>query len=233
MTNNSTNKELSNPDLTFLQNLERYAYGYIMLVICLSGILGNILAFAVLSRKSMRSSNTAVYLRCLAVVDTCVLLFAIFRYNSYYVLLPEEVMMNSIFFFDPYVQVYIVPFFWIFLGMSSLVTMNLSLERYLAIRWPLAVKQSCTVLMVRGCIVLIFLLVFFITFPNFLCYNILRVPFKDRSVVVVKVTNEYLDAKAYLHIYNYYIIPIFWYMVPWVVVAIVNVLLSIQVRIFK
>jgi hypothetical protein len=59
--------------------LRSYAYGYLMLIICISGFLGNVMALTVLSRRSMRSSNTATYLRCLAAVDAIVLLLAVFR----------------------------------------------------------------------------------------------------------------------------------------------------------
>ena len=81
---NSSHKRLVPHDLVFLQNLQRYAYGYVMLITCAAGVLGNVLAFAVLSRKSMRASTSATYLRCLAAVDTCVLVLAIFRYTGFY-----------------------------------------------------------------------------------------------------------------------------------------------------
>lgn len=76
---NSSHSLVMPDNLVFLQNLQRYAYGYVMLITCAAGILGNALAFAVLSRKSMKSSTSATYLRCLAAVDTCVLALAIFR----------------------------------------------------------------------------------------------------------------------------------------------------------
>lgn len=76
---NSSHEHVVPHDLVFLQNLQRYAYGYVMLITCAAGVLGNVLAFAVLSRKSMRASTSATYLRCLAAVDTCVLVLAIFR----------------------------------------------------------------------------------------------------------------------------------------------------------
>lgn len=228
--NNSTSGHSTEPDVTFLQNLRRYAYGYIMFTTCLVGIFSNILAFAVLSRKSMRSSNTAVYLRCLAAVDSCVLLLAIFRYQSYFILLPEKDIITSIFQLNPYVQVYLTPFFWIFLGMSSFTTFSLSLERYLAVRWPLTLKQTCTMTTVACCLGGITLTVFLITFPQFLCYKIEKAVFRNTHIVVAKLTNDYLDAHAYMQAYDHYILPIFWYMVPWFAVATFNTLLSIEVH---
>ncbi|KAK7482276.1 hypothetical protein BaRGS_00026519 [Batillaria attramentaria] len=217
-------------DKTFFQNLQRYVYGYIMLIICGAGVMGNILAFAVLSRKSMRSSNSATYLRCLAAVDACVLLLAILRYRSYYVLLEEASVIDMVLTFDPYVQVYVTPFFWVALGVSSFITLSLSIERYLAIRWPLTLKQRCTKSMVWVCIALIITAVFLVTFPHFLCYKLENAQFGNMSIVAIKLINTYLDARAYLHAYNNYILPIIWYMVPWVIVAVFNILLSIQVQ---
>ena len=48
-------------------------------MLLLVGILGNCVSFVVWSRKRMRVTNSSVYLRILAVVDTCVLLIATLR----------------------------------------------------------------------------------------------------------------------------------------------------------
>ena len=66
-------------DVILQQRLQRYAYGYVMLVLCVTGLLGNMMTFAVLSRKTMRTSSTALYLRSLAVADALVLVLAVFR----------------------------------------------------------------------------------------------------------------------------------------------------------
>ena len=48
-------------------------------VLLLVGVLGNCVSFVVWSRKRMRVTNSSVYLRILAVIDTCVLLIATLR----------------------------------------------------------------------------------------------------------------------------------------------------------
>ena len=54
---------------------------------------------------------------------------ALCRYRSYYILLSDREVMDVIVYFDRFVQVYVVPFFFISLGLSSFITLSLSLER--------------------------------------------------------------------------------------------------------
>ena len=56
--------------------------------------------------------------------------FALCRYRSYYILLSDNDVMDVIMYFDRFAQVYVVPFFFISLGVSSFITLSLSLERY-------------------------------------------------------------------------------------------------------
>ena len=58
------------------------------------------------------------------------------------------------------------------------------------------------------------------TYNNYLC-----VP----QVAAVVLSDRYVQARPYLHTYNNYLLPIVWYMAPWVIVAVVNVLLALQV----
>ncbi|XP_076440964.1 uncharacterized protein LOC143280216 [Babylonia areolata] len=221
-------------DVLFKQHVQRYAYGYLMLGVCLAGLVGNVLTFAVLSRKTMRCSSTATYLRSLALVDTCVLVLAVFRYRSYYVFMSEREVIRVIINFDRYVQVYVVPFFWISLGMSSYIILSLSLERYLVIRWPFTLLKTARVrwvTVVRCGTGAAVMLVWLLTLPLLLCYRVVRTSFRHLPVAAVLVTDRYLpNPRAYLHTYNHYLLPLAWYTGPWGLVAVVNALLFWQVR---
>ena len=102
--------------------------------------------------------------------------------------------------------------------------------RYLVIRWPFTLKKRCRVGTVRLCTVLAMAAVSLLTLPHFLSYTVHRTTFRTMRVAVVLLDNRYLDARAYLHTFNHYLMPIVWYMAPWLVVAVVNILLSMQVR---
>ena len=80
----------------------------------------------------------------------------------------------------------------------------------------------------RVCTALAMVLVVLLTLPHFLCYTVQRTTFRSRRVAAVLLDNHYLDARAYLHTYNHYLMPIIWYMAPWLIVAVVNVLLSLS-----
>lgn len=106
----------------------------------------------------------------------------------------------------------------------------LRVARYLVIRWPFTLKKRCRVGTVRLCTVLAMAAVSLLTLPHFLSYTVHRTTFRTMRVAVVLLDNRYLDARAYLHTFNHYLMPIVWYMAPWLVVAVVNILLSMQVR---
>ncbi|KAL8580375.1 hypothetical protein ACOMHN_037474 [Nucella lapillus] len=219
-------------DVVFKQHVQRYAYGYLMLAVCGIGLVGNLLTLAVLSLRTMRSSRTtAAYLRSLAALDACVLVLAVFRYRSYYVLLSEREVIEVIVNFDRYVQVYVVPFFWVSLAGSSYIVLSLSLERYLVIRWPFTLRKSRWVMVVRAGTGVAVAAIFLVTLPTMLCYRMRRTTFRGLQVAAVQVTDRYLShPREYLYVYNHYLIPLAWYAAPWAVVAVVNALLFRQVQ---
>lgn len=213
----------------FQARLFRIGYGYVLFTICFAGVCGNLLVFCVLTRKALRTSTTAVYLQVLALTDTLVLLTSIFRYKSYKVLLTEKANTDAVFHLDAYIEVYVEPFFWIFLGVSSFVTLLLSTERYLAVKYPLTVKRTCTVHLVSVCIVAVVLIVTVITIPIFFSYEIRHIMFHEIQTTIAYPTDFGIH-QHYVCTYTHYVLPLVWYMFPWLLLAIVNTLLALHVR---
>ncbi|XP_067660048.1 FMRFamide receptor-like [Haliotis asinina] len=213
----------------FQARVFRIGYGYVLFIICFAGVCGNMLVFCVLTRKALRTSTTAVYLQVLALTDTLVLITSIFRYKSYKVLLTEKVNTEAVFYLEPYIEVYVEPFFWIFLGVSSFVTLLLSTERYLAVKYPLTMKRTCTVQLVSVCIVAVILIVTIITIPIFLSYEIRHIMFHDIQTTIASATYFGIH-EHYVCTYTHYILPLVWYMFPWLLLAIINTLLALHVR---
>ena len=52
-------------------------------IICILGVIGNLLAFLVFSRKKFESSSFSVYFRFLAVSDTVAVLYSINNFLKY------------------------------------------------------------------------------------------------------------------------------------------------------
>lgn len=226
-----TTNPLEPEDLTegiFRLRLDRIVYSIILNIIIAAGILGNTLAFIILTRKSIRSTTTSVYLRLLALADILVLVTAIFRYKTYKILL-RSCMDVSVFFFDPYVEVYIEPFHWISLGMSSFITLALSVERYVAVKYPLAIKHTSKLTVVRVCTAVVLFTAIYLTLPNFFTYSVSWVQFENTTVAIAQLT-PFGNSSQYMCLYHEYIIPICWYLLPCYILTSLNFLLCIKVQ---
>ena len=221
---------LQDPDMVkFKADLSRIGEGYLLFVLCLFGMVGNVLAFVTFSTKSVRKSTTSVYLRALAIADVFVLLTALFRYKSYKIFLTEENELDSVFFFDAYAEVYIEPLHWISLGSSSFITIALSLERYMAVKFPLFTKRSCSIPVVLTCITMIVITVISITSPNFASYEVVQIDFIGITAHVASLTKFGFESLFPCSFHNY-IVPILWYIIPATFLTILNILLSVHVQ---
>ena len=216
--------------ILFRIELWRVAHGYILFPLCVLGIVGNILSVVILNRKAVRSSSIAVYLRCLAVADLLVLITAIFRYRCYKLFLDDTGEIWTVYHFDPYIQVYVEPLHWIALGSSSFITLTLSIERYLAVRYPVEIKHSCTTTLVWAVVGFIAIVTSVITIPNFFAYTVEPFQTDDNSSVFVAKLTDMGQRTLYHCTYHNYVLTFIWYLVPWVLLAIFSVLLSKHVR---
>ena len=102
------------------------------------GLCGNILSIVVLSRKRMRVFTTSVYLRFLAIVDSSVLLIAVLRDLIYYYTAIDVGELS-----DLTCKIY----FWLnynVTGLSCWLLCAITLDRLIAVRYPLWAKSHCT-----------------------------------------------------------------------------------------
>ncbi|XP_060077679.1 galanin receptor 2b-like [Ylistrum balloti] len=214
----------------FRIKLWKICHGYIMFILIVLGIVANILAFIILSRKSVRRTTIAVYLRALSLADTFVLITAFFRYNTYNLFLTEAQDTYMVLHYSAYLDIYVEPFHWIALGVSSFVTLTLSIERFLAIRYPLTIRRSCTPFLVRVCIIGIIAIVIILTLPNFFSFRVQKYHIANTSSLSVRVMTKLGRDTLYPCTYHVYIIPLLWYILPWILLATFNLLLFLQVR---
>lgn len=215
--------------LEFQADLRRIGEGYVIFTICCLGVIGNTLAFVTFSTKGIRNTTTSVYLRSLAIVDICVLITAVFRYKTYKMFLSDTDELNTAFHVDAYIEVYVEPLHWIALGSSSFITITLSLERYLAVKYPLTIKRRCNVKTVLFCVISVIFFSVVLTIPNFLSYEIIHFNFFAMSIAVATLT-DFGEMSHYPCVYHNYLVPILWYIVPAVFLSVINILLSIHVQ---
>ncbi|XP_033738210.1 FMRFamide receptor-like [Pecten maximus] len=214
----------------FRIKLWKICHGYIMFILIVLGVVANILAFIILSRKSVRRTTIAVYLRALSLADTFVLITAFFRYNTYKLFLTEAQDTYTVLHYSAYLNTYVEPFHWIALGVSSFVTLTLSIERFLAIRYPLTIKRSCTPFLVRVCITGIVAIVVILTSPNFFSFRVQEFHITNTSSIYVRVMTKLGRDTLYPCSYHIYVIPLLWYILPWIILTSLNLLLYLQVR---
>lgn len=227
--NDTATETMDTEMLKFRADLNRIGEGYLLFIFCVLGVFGNTLAFVTFSTKSVRTSTTSVYLRALAVADILVLITALFRYKTYKIFLSDDQDLDSVLHFDPYVEVYVEPFHWMALGSSSFITIVLSLERYMAVKFPLFTKRSCSVPVVVTCITLVVITAVAITCPNFASYEVLHQDFLGITVYYASITKFGSDTLFPCTFHNY-IVPILWYIIPAVLLTVLNIFLSVHVH---
>ena len=214
-----------------LKTLEKIFYGYLMNIVIVSGTFGNILSIIVWSSKNLRRSTTSRYLSALGVVDNLVLLTAIFRYKTYRIFINDVSEEKAVSEVEPYFEVYVEPFHWISLGLSSFYLVALTVERYLVVKFSLKIKPYCTINVPICVLLTITLAVVLLTIPTFLDYEIRRVHFEEWNITTIEIfPTEFKKNQIYTLIFHDFLIPILWYIVPWCILAVCNFLLVRHIK---
>jgi len=118
-----------------IASIEKY---YIPIFLCLS-LLGNSLCVCVFLRTKLRYLSSSIYLTALAISDIGVLMMIIINYLAMY---PDLNMINP----EIWVEIYkIVTCLSCFFRYTSVWLMvAFTVERYVAVRWPLLRRSLCT-----------------------------------------------------------------------------------------
>lgn len=146
-----------------------YIQGWTMLVGQIVGIFGNILNVLVLTQKNMRQqSSSHVYLGALAVTDIFMLASAI-PYAFGYAQKSSGVHSHTGFY--AHYICYTNGLQAAFIVTSIWITVALTIERFIAISWPLIAKRICTPSRARKFVPLIYLFGFIVNIPSFLRFT--------------------------------------------------------------
>ncbi|UJR22756.1 hypothetical protein I4U23_025788 [Adineta vaga] len=147
-----------------LHDIEVYGYRYVILTICIFGIVCNILNLCVLLQRRLKESPYT-YLTGLAIADVLTLI----SISPFSVVRGDYIRHETIFFaltrFES--QIY-MPLANYFGQVSIMITLALTIERYLFTTYPLRTRMFCKPRYARITIAIILFLCAFLSFPRFL-----------------------------------------------------------------
>ena len=146
--NNSTefeNEKLLNVSESSKEEIKtshiEFAYALLTCVICVLGMIGNIMSIIVLRKLNMKSSANTMLI-ALAIFDTCYVIGeALLNFNDivrYFNVLPEYE------FFIQCAFSWLLPIYCTAQIGSVYLTTGVTIERYLVICWPLKARYICT-----------------------------------------------------------------------------------------
>ena len=186
-----------------------------MPIIGVFGIIGNILSLIVLLNRKLRSSSTTVLLIGLAISD-CLFLVTMLIRKSTCIISRFDEMLSYEYFVTSFASMYYVN--TCFSRVSTLLVAVMSVERVIAVVFPLKVKLVSTKM--KMAITVVFVYLFTFAFLSLLLTQtkveyIAGTPFIKSSVF-------YLENQKFMDIYTQYITVTIFRWLPKVIVVVCN-----------
>jgi hypothetical protein len=158
---------------TTISTITQYGYAYIVPSICGFGIVCNIINLTVLLNKRLKESPYT-YLTGLATFDILTLLFTLSMtftrsqslWFSYEIDLIHDFIMLKL------EKRFFLPTANLFSPMSVLITVALTLERFLFTRFPMKASSFCLPEYARKVVFILFIAVFIFRIPVYLFYDV-------------------------------------------------------------
>lgn len=197
------------PDLTLAIYVGKICYKYIGPTICAIGILCNIMNLLVLTQRQLKESPYT-YLTGLALTDLGALSFSfIFMVFSY----PSKAYFWK--FYDSYIY---LPLTNVCVNSSVWITVVLTIERFLFVKYPLWAKAMCDRASAKFKNALIISIIFAINIPHF--FILKPVPIGNSTTQYTRVSTDFRHSHHYLYIRWFYSISI--HFVPLFILSVAN-----------
>ena len=198
-------------------------YGPLYIVVCIFGLIGNSLSFAVLHRYS-RSNVATFLLKALAVSDNMFLVTALFVQTLTAMLMSfgKEEVLEPIY---PYIQTYV----WTVTHMIQMGTVwmmvLIATNRYIAVCKPLHAPRLCTKRNVKVQILVMTVCIIAYNIPRFFEYKYVSVNVTTaENITEVQKQNIGLQSKVIYNIlYENVSYCLFVFLIPLIVLVVLNV----------
>ena len=189
------------------------------------GTVGNLLAVIVLQKQRQRISTTLL-LQTLAVSDTAVLLSTVLlrslRYLYYYthwsILGPYMGVYN-------YVFIGLFPLVYFIRLTGTWITVLLTIDRYIAVRFPLHAHHLCTTSRAMRHVIVLALFALLFSLPRFFEYQI------DNKNKFGFSSTALLVSRTYTIVYRIVLFFAFMYLIPMLLLIILNAHLLITLKV--
>ena len=190
-------------------------------LLCLFGLTGNVLSFLVLLRAHSRSPMFYV-LRAVAVSDT-VFLVGVFLTQTVVNLYTTTGTFHFLYMIRAYVQYCVWPITMMTQMSTVWLTVLVSIERYIAICFPLKAASLCTIPKVRRAVVIIYIISVLYNVPRFFEFYIL-----DGETLYKTIIPGHDEVYRYLYSCVMYSILLFFS--PLLILALLNVKLILALQ---
>ena len=166
---------------------ERVMSDYIQPAICVFGILCNLLNLLILTRPRLKESPYT-YLIGVAVSDLGVLV------TVFIGTVVSQRIGIGLYGWQIFNAFIFLPFANMFSNSSIWITVFLTIERWVSVKFPLKAKKYCTKKLARGIMVAVAIVMFLINIPRFFCRTIVQTNGTDVDYTVVSSSFERSDA---------------------------------------
>ena len=216
-----------NPENIVTQEVsDDFGYGMqcvIFPILTIFGLTGNILSLIVLTRKKIRGSTTSIVLIGLAISDMCFLITNMCRKSTCIIGQFDELASKT---WNAVSFRYIFYLRLVFSRISTLLIVLISLERFLAVAFPLKIRQLVTIPRMVTAVVACYVITFagIAGIPPQYTYSYLR------GTPVISSTDFAIDNAKALKIYNEYFLAIFYRYIPVAIVLLLNISIIFLLR---
>ncbi|CAF0708306.1 unnamed protein product [Brachionus calyciflorus] len=203
-------------------SLMRLIFKNILMHICITlGVFGNILTLVVLLKKKMRHTSTAQYLTYLTFFDLIFIISCFF--NNLEIMYSNSKFIDEI---KPFINLIFYPLGDFSANTSAYIILVFTIERYIAVAYPLNSLFWCRPSRARKIILATILFTFMLTFPTFLENKIQFVynPINNSTKAELVESGFYPNFDMYKLIY-FWIIAIMVQFIPLTLLIILNSIL--------